>query len=209
MDGKEKLLISKVFNCSSTGNWNNIAPSKIAEAHTLLNNIYSPVGYQFTYQINYYPCTGTSGTRNYATFDENLVVTAVTTEIGTNFQQLGRLVVVSGNPQISTLNGFFYFPGGSYSGIGFMNTLRVGTGFTTLPHVIFDYLIYRSLDMDLVFYILLQVFLKPTIVLVLKLLQVTIMVTFVLTQFQVIFIFLTFSCKKLGMCCYNLNNNLS
>lgn len=127
-------VIWMVFNCSSTGNWNIIAPSKIAEAHSLLNNIYLGVGYQFTYEIRYYPCTGTQGTNNYASFDQNNVITAVSSEIGTNFQQLGKLIVVSGAPTDSLLNGFFFLPGGSYSGVGFMNTLRVGTGYTTLPH---------------------------------------------------------------------------
>lgn len=121
-----------VFNCSSTGNWKDIAPSKIAEAHTLLNQIYLPIGYQFTYEIRYFPCNGTSGTRDYSSMDTPLVVTAVQTEIGTNFQTLGKLVVVSGKPVDSTLNGFFYLPGGSYSGIGFMNSLRIGVGYTTL-----------------------------------------------------------------------------
>jgi hypothetical protein len=122
-----------VFKCAD--NWWQTATTKIAEANYELNQNFKPVGVQFNSYISFYPCTGSKGDQDYNTIGEDEATSAILLERGSNWRSEGSLMIVAGTPEQSNLGGFFYFPcGNSPCGSGFMNTLVVAKGQSTLTH---------------------------------------------------------------------------
>jgi hypothetical protein len=121
-----------VFNC--TPSWYQNAIPTLQASTTELNLRYADIGLHFQSWLNYYPCKGTDGTQDYTTIPVDTVPTAVVKEKGANFQRAGGFILVTGTPTMQGLLGFMNFPGGDYSGVGFMNPQALGRGQKTLPH---------------------------------------------------------------------------
>eukprot|EP01080_Neovahlkampfia_damariscottae_P008593 gene8593-418_t len=119
------------FKCGS--GWETNAQTRIAEATGDLNTYFKDIGYQFNSYYNEYTCQG-SGTTNNDQFTQNTAFQAVTREIGAGFQATGFLHVVVGQPSDDQINGWFFLPGSTSSGTGFMHTRVVAKGYSTLAH---------------------------------------------------------------------------
>lgn len=129
---KTLKMVFLVFNCSAS--WSTNAMSKISGSTQEINDKYAGTGFQFRSYIQYFPCRGSDGQQDYSIIDEDKAVQAVIKERGSNFQEGGAFILVTGTPSNSGLLGFMYFPGGQYSGIGFLNSQALGLGQKTLPH---------------------------------------------------------------------------
>eukprot|EP01080_Neovahlkampfia_damariscottae_P009860 gene9860-2183_t len=119
------------FECDA--NMNSKILGKIGDQTTALNKRFKPLGFQFASSLFRYPCTGTDGNQDYNTISKTEATAALFKE-QPNFQKDGVFAIVVGKPVQSNLGGFFYYPGGSRSGSGFMNQNSVNTNDKVLAH---------------------------------------------------------------------------
>eukprot|EP01080_Neovahlkampfia_damariscottae_P011857 gene11857-5186_t len=121
------------FNCTP---WKDEAMQRIAEATYDLNVHFLRVGIQFNSYIQFYPCKGSTGNQDYNTFTYSEAANAVILEIGPGYLQNGNLYIVTGTPDDGRIAGWMMLLNSAYFGTGFMNTVVVKKGQTTLPHEI-------------------------------------------------------------------------